>query len=59
MAFEASCILAGMTIVRWVLKTKGKNEFDPEVAKDNLDNNQMIEICKFCQIIKNGETLCY
>jgi hypothetical protein len=38
------------TCLRWLVKSKRRNEFDTESEHDK--NGRMVEICKFCQIIE-------
>ena len=58
-ASQTVLLLAALTVVRWTVKTVSKNEFDLEVPASELKNHPMLQICKFCQIIANRETLCY
>lgn len=50
LGLEATAILIGLTVCRWIAKTNLQNEFDEP---------NVISICKFCQIIKNQDTLVY
>ena len=57
---ETFTILAGLTVIRWIVKTKSKNEFNEQVSYQQIESGHpMLEICKFCQIIKNRSDCCY
>eukprot|EP00347_Sterkiella_histriomuscorum_P021223 403334772 len=43
----------GITVVRWLFRSYRKSEFDDYPA------DKMIQICKFCQIIKDTHTVLY
>ena len=46
-------------LVRWTVQTYQTNDFDTEVDFEGEGYNEMLEKCKFCQIITNGESLSY
>ena len=46
-------------LTRWTIMTYQSNEFDAEVEFQGPGYAEMLAKCKFCQIIANGETLCY
>jgi hypothetical protein len=54
---QATYFIITGTILRWTIKTYEKNAFNKEVSRDNIGRSDVLKICKFCQIIRNKDTL--
>ena len=55
---QGLAFLALLKLARWTIKTYQQNEFNQEISySDTEGRKKMLQICKFCQIIENGDTL--